>query len=105
MKRSVNYLLCGLLTLLGFTSCAALRDARQARLERERLQAEAQQKALIEQILKEMEAKGAADPERQAQLEQERQQRVLDSIRRADRERNVLLYAVPNVPYREIKEK
>ena len=36
MKRSVNYLLCGLLTLLGFTSCAALRDARQARLERER---------------------------------------------------------------------
>ena len=105
MKRSVNYFLCGLLTLLGFTSCAALRDARQARLERERQAAEAQQKALIEQILQEMEAKEAADPELQARREQERQQRILDSIRRANQERNVLLYAVPNVPYREIKEK
>ena len=105
MKRSVNYLLCGLLTLLGFTSCAALRDARQARLERERQAAEAQQKALVEQILAEMDAKGAPDVERQAQLDREREQRALDSIRRANMERNVLLYAVPNVPYREIKEK
>ena len=105
MKRSVNYLLCGLLTLLGFTSCAALRDARQARLERERQAAEAQQKALVEQILAEMDAKGAPDAERQAQLDREREQRALDSIRRANMERNVLLYAVPNVPYREIKEK
>ena len=102
MKRSVNYLLCGLLTLLGFTSCAALRDARQARLERERQAAEAQQKALVEQILAEMDAREAPLRDR---LEQERQQRILDSIRRADMERNVLLYAVPNVPYREIKEK
>ena len=102
MKRSVNYLLCGLLTLLGFTSCAALRDARQARLERERQAAEAQQKALVEQILAEMDAREAPLRDR---MEQERQQRILDSIRRADMERNVLLYAVPNVPYREIKEK
>ena len=102
MKRSVNYLLCGLLTLLGFTSCAALRDARQARLERERQAAEAQQKALVEQILAEMDAREAPLRDR---MEQERQQRILDSIRRANMERNVLLYAVPNVPYREIKEK
>lgn len=101
MKRSVNYFLCGLLALLGFSSCAALRDARQARLERERQAAEAQQDALIQQILEEMNAKNTP----MARLEWEQQQRVLDSIRRAESERNVLLYAVPNVPYREIQEK
>ena len=30
--------------------------------------------------------------------------RALNSLRRAERERAKLLYAVPNVPYREIKE-
>ena len=40
MKKTVTYLLAGVLTLLGFSSCANLRQARQERLERER-QAEA----------------------------------------------------------------
>lgn len=98
MKKSVNYILAGILTILGFSSCSALREARQARLEREQEAARAQQKALVEQILSEMEA-------REAPLqEQEKEQRRLDSLRRAQEERTKLLYAVPNVPYREIKE-
>jgi len=97
MKRTVNYLLAGILALLGFSSCSSLREARQARQERERQEAEAQQKALVEEVLRKMEADDAvrtASP----------QVRV-DSIRQAEAERTKLLYAVPNVPYREIKEK
>lgn len=98
MKKSVNYILAGILAILGFSSCSALREARQARLEREQEAARAQQKALVDQILSEMEA-------REAPLqEQEKEQRRLDSLRRAREERTKLLYAVPNVPYREIKE-
>ncbi len=97
MKRSVKYLLGGILALLGFSSCTALREARDARAERERQAFEAQQRALVEQTLQEMLEADANDPKREPAR--------LDTIRRADRERNVLLYAVPNVPYREIKEK
>ena len=98
MKKSVNYILAGILAILGFSSCSALREARQARLEREQEAARAQQKALVDQILSEMEAQEAP------LQEQEKEQRRLDSLRRAQEERTKLLYAVPNVPYREIKE-
>ena len=40
-----------------------------------------------------------------AAREEARRQHVLDSIRRADMQRNILLYAVPNVPYQVLKEK
>ena len=36
MKKTLAYILAGVLTLLGFSSCASLRQARQERLERER---------------------------------------------------------------------
>ena len=41
MKKTFTYILAGVLTLLGFSSCASLRQARLERLERER-QAEAE---------------------------------------------------------------
>ena len=102
MKRSVRYFLAGILTLLGFSSCASLREARQARQERERQQAEARQKALVEEVLRKMEADDAAA----GKAEGMRGPQVgADSVRREKAERAKLLYAVPNVPYREIKEK
>lgn len=90
MKKTLTYILAGVLTLLGFSSCANLRQARQERLERER-QAEA------ERIAREEWQRDSA--------ELARQQFVLDSLRRAEMERNKLLYAVPNVPYQDIKER
>ena len=90
MKKTLTYILAGVLTLLGFSSCATLRQARQERLERER-QAEA------ERIAREEWQRDSA--------ELARQQFVLDSLRRAEMERNKLLYAVPNVPYQDIKER
>ena len=44
MKKTVAYILAGVLTLLGFSSCANLRQARLERQERERM-AEEQRKA------------------------------------------------------------
>ena len=35
MKKTLAYILAGVLTLLGFSSCASLRQARQERLERD----------------------------------------------------------------------
>ncbi|MCR4859400.1 MAG: hypothetical protein K5910_01900 [Bacteroidales bacterium] len=98
MKRSVNYLLAGILALLGFSSCTALREAREARAEREKRAFEEQQKALVEQELQRMleedaRAEGLRDPEKIR----------LDSARRAELGRTKLLYAVPNVPYRRIE--
>ena len=90
MKKTLTYILAGVLTLLGFSSCASLRQARLERLERER-QAEA------ERIAREEWQRDSA--------ELARQQFVLDSLRRAEMERNKLLYAVPNVPYQDIKER
>ena len=87
MKRSVKYLLGGILALLGFSSCSALREAEEARAARERAAFEAQQRALVDETLQEMLA-------RDAMLERTR-----------DRERNVQLYAVPNAPYREMEIK
>ena len=84
MKKSVAYILAGVLTLLGFSSCANLRQARQERLERER-QAE-QDRLAYEQWQRD-----SADLARQRFL--------LDSLRKAEMERAKLLYAVPNVPF------
>jgi len=104
MKRTVNYLLAGILALLGFSSCSALREAREARAAREREAFEAQQKALVEQELQRMLEEDARDPERIRERQRLEEIR-LDSARRAELERTKLLYAVPNVPYREIQEK
>ena len=90
MKKTLTYILAGVLTLLGFSSCANLRQARLERLERER-QAEA------ERIAREEWQRDSA--------ELARQQFVIDSLRRAEMERNKLLYAVPNVPYQNIELK
>ena len=94
MKKKVNYILAGLLTLLGFSSCSALHEARAARAERERLEQEAQQRALVEQELARMEEEDA------------RRETAKKELERIEGERNraVLLYAVPNVPYRRIEE-
>lgn len=89
MKKPFRYLLAGVLTLLGFSSCSALREAREARAAREREAWEQQQRELVEQTLREM-------LERDAQA-------ARDSVSRIERVK--LLYGVPNVPYREIKEK
>lgn len=89
MKKSFRYLLAGVLTLLGFSSCSALREAREARAAREREAFEKQQRELVEQTLQEM-------------LEQDARS-AKDSVQMIERVK--LLYGVPNVPYREIKEK
>ena len=90
MKKTVTYILAGVLTLLGFSSCASLRQATQERLERE-LQAEADRLAYEEW--------------QRDSAELARQKFVIDSLRQADMERNKLLYAVPNVPYQNIEVK
>ena len=90
MKKPFRYLLAGVLTLLGFSSCSALREAREARAAREREAWEKQQRELVEQTLQEM-------LEHDAQVGNDTVQPEVERIR--------LLYAVPNVPYREIKEK
>ena len=87
MKKTVTYILAGVLTLLGFSSCASLRQARLERRERE------QQRKAYEQWQRDS-------------AELARTRFILDSLDRVERDRNVLLYAVPNVPYGEvIKEK
>lgn len=58
MKRSVKYLLAGIPVLLACAACATVREADEARKARERAAAEAQQKALVEQVLQEMEQEG-----------------------------------------------
>lgn len=106
MKRSVRYILGGILALLGFSSCSALREAREAREARERAAFEAQQRALVEQTLQEMLEADERDPEFQAQQERERQRQIEERMRiERDRERTKLLYAVPNAPYREMEIK
>ena len=90
MKKTVTYILAGVISLLGFSSCANLRQARLERLERER-QAE-QERQAYEQWQRDS-------------AELARQQYKLDSLRQAEMERNKLLYAVPNVPYGSVKEK
>ena len=104
MNKSVKYLLGGVLAVLGFSSCSALREAREAREEREREAFRQQQMELKDQLLNEMLERDANDPEfldRQRALEKIR----TDSVRRAEMERTRLLYAVPNVPYRELEKK
>ena len=88
MKKTFKYILAGVLTMLGFSSCSALREAREARAAREREAWEQQQRELVEQTLQDM-------LEHDAQVEEGEP---------AEFERIKLLYAVPNVPYREIKE-
>jgi len=108
MKKSVRYFLGGILALLGFSSCTALREARDARAEREREALRQQQMERKDQLLREMLEADENDPAYQAQQEAireaERQRRIREQIE-ADRERTRLLYAVPNVPYREIQKK
>ena len=95
MKKSVRYILGGILAVLGFSSCSALREARQDRIE----QLSPRQQQTIEEIKAELDAKYEAGQRDDAV----RQQQIRDSIRRAQ-QRNVLLYAVPNVPY-QVREK
>jgi len=89
MKKTVAYILAGALALLGFSSCANLRQARLERLERERM-AEEQRKA--------------QEQWQRDSAELARQQFLIDSLRQAEMERNKLLYAVPNVPYKNIED-
>jgi hypothetical protein len=58
MKRSVKYLMAGIPVLLACSACASVREADEARKARERAAAQAQQQALVEQVLQEMEAEG-----------------------------------------------
>ena len=107
MKRPVRYILGGLLAVLGFSSCSALREAREARAEREREAIRQQQMALKDQVLQEMLEADENDPEYQAQqakLREAERQRLIREQMESD-QRTKLLYAVPNVPYREVKEK
>ena len=89
MKKTVTYILAGVLTLLGFSSCANLR---QARLERQQREREAEQ------------ARQEYEQWQRDSAELARQRFVLDSLKKADLERNKLLYAVPNVPYGNVEE-
>ena len=101
MKKPVRYLLAGILTLLGFSSCTALREARQAEIDRQKAEIDRLQEPAIEEVRARLEAEG----QYRDAAEREREQRRRDSLRRAEMERVKLLYAVPNVPYQEIKEK
>jgi len=101
MKKTFKYILAGTLALLGFSSCSALREAREAREAREREALEKQQRELVEQTLQEMLERDAQDPEFQNQRSSKWN---IDSTGTVVEERIKLLYAVPNVPYREIKE-
>ena len=90
MKKTFAYILAGVISLLGFSSCASLRQARQARLEQERQAEEARQ----------------ADEEWQRDSARlAREQFRIDSLRAAELERAKLLYAVPNVPFENIQLK
>ena len=86
MKKTVTYILAGLITLLGFSSCANLRKARLERQAREQ-----------ERLAQEQWQRDSA--------ELARQQYRIDSLRQAELERNKLLYAVPNVPYQDLETK
>lgn len=101
MKKGIRYILAGVLTLLGFTSCASLREAREARAQREREAFDAQQKALVEETLQKMLEDDAKNPEKQKVS----QDSTISGEIRVPEERIKLLYAVPNVPYREIEKK
>lgn len=101
MKKGIRYILAGVLTLLGFTSCASLREAREARAQREREAFDAQQKALVEETLQKMLEDDAKNPEKQ---QADQGTAVSGEISRPE-ERVKLLYAVPNVPYRDIEKK
>lgn len=94
-------MLAGVLALLGFTSCASLREAREARAQREREAFEAQQKALVEETLREMLEADANNPELQ---ERKRQSEISGEGVIPERERAKLLYGVPNVPYRDLEK-
>ena len=100
MKKPVRYLFAGILTLLGFSSCTALREARQAEIDRQKAEIDRLQEPVVDDVRARLEAEGQAGDN----AEWQREQRIRDSLRRAERERAKLLYAVPNVPYREIKE-
>ena len=103
MKKGIRYMLAGVLALLGFSSCASLREAREMRAQREREALDAQQKALVEETLRKMLEDDADNPELQEQKRrQEAEQRKQEEWR--ERERVKLLYCVPNVPYREIEK-
>ena len=101
MKKPVRYILGGILALLGFSSCTALREARQDSYNG----LSPKQQQTVNEIVAEMDAKYQDLQNDREAREAARRQHVLDSIRRAEIERNVLLYAVPNVPYQQIKEK
>lgn len=103
MKKGIRYALTGILALLGFSSCASLHEAQEARTRREREALDAQQKALVEETLREMLEADANDPEL---LEQKRRQEeeIRERERLRDLDRMKLLYGVPNVPYREIEK-
>lgn len=101
MKKGIRYILAGVLTLLGFTSCASLREAREARAQREREAFDAQQKALVQETLQKMLEDDAKNPEKQ----KADQGTAVSGEISIPEERVKLLYAVPNVPYRDIEKK
>ena len=97
MKKGIRYVLAAVLALLGFSSCASLHEAQERRSQREREAFDAQQRALVEQELQRMldeDAKNTVQPQRDT---------VREGFGRREEERIKLLYAVPNVPYREVK--
>ena len=101
MKKPVKYILGGILAMLGFSSCTALYESRVERAEKMQEETKA---AVYEHLDMTVGAERRAMEADRANLEAARRKHVLDSIRRAEEERRVLLYAVPNVPFQQIKE-
>ena len=56
MKKPVRYILAGILTLLGFSSCTALREARQAEIDRQKAEIDRLQQPTIEEVRARLEA-------------------------------------------------
>ena len=106
MNKKVKSILAAILAVLGFSSCTALREAREARAERERQALDARQSALVEEMLRKMEEEDREQGLDQPTLDEKtRREREAERIRREREQRAVLLYAVPNVPYQRIEKK
>lgn len=97
MKKPVRYILGGILALLGFSSCSSMREARQGGSD----ELSPAQQQTVEEIKAEMDARYQG----YMNAEQARLMHIRDSIARAQREPAVLLYAVPNVPFKVLEEK
>ena len=56
MKKPVRYLFAGILTLLGFSSCTALREARQAEIDRQKAEIDRLQEPVVDDVRARLEA-------------------------------------------------